>query len=457
VGVYDSSSPPQLKKSFGIVPTSSLTTTMTDYEFTIPDLYTIQAGDRIGVFYNGSPGGVYVMMDKVTTDSMFDGQNTQRVRYGTSWITYDVNEDLYMTLKQTKTSSGGNQPPVANGQSVSVNENSAVAITLAGSDPEGQPITFHLASQPLHGVLSLINPATRQVTYTPYNYYDGPDSFTFVTSDGNSDSAPATVSINVANTAAKTTSEAVFITTELNGHTVTGMRTWLYEDSVIINEGFTHVAFDVNNNQQYTVTIADFENYLFDHWVDTGSTDRTRTISINQDTAFLAAYKTATIAITPTSGSEGTLVTVTGTGFYDSSPVTIAYDGLAVGTTPPSVTTDPTGDFVATFAVPSWSNTGPNIVRATDGEGVSATAVFTDQSVQPQATLTVSSENMSGGAQSGFWTTLSQNGQVVATGFTPAQFEVSTNQQYTVTVSNYGQWVFDHWEDTGSTVNSMTV
>jgi hypothetical protein len=430
---------------------------MTDYEFVIPDLYTIQVNDRIGVFYNGSPGGVYVMMDKVTTDDMFDGQNTQRVRYGTSWITYDINEDLYMTLKQTKPASGGNQPPVANSQSVSVNENSSVAITLAGSDPEGQPITFHVASQPAHGVLSLVDPSTHRVTYTPYNYYDGPDSFTFVASDGSSDSAPATVSINVVNTATKTTSEAVFITTELNGHSVTGMRTWLYDDGVQINEGFTHIGFDVNNNQQYTVTIADFENYLFDHWVDTGSTDRTRTFSISEDAMFLAAYKTAIISLAPSSGSEGTLVTVTGTGFYDQSPVTISYNGLNVGTTPQSITTDASGNFVAAFAVPSWSNTGPNIVRATDGEGVSATATFTDESVQPQATLTISSENMSGGAQSGFWTTLSQNGQVVATGFTPAQFEVATNQQYTVTVSNYGQWVFDHWEDNGSTSQSRTV
>jgi hypothetical protein len=289
------------------------------------------------------------------------------------------------------------------------------------------------------------------VTYTPYSYYDGTDSFTFVTNDGSSDSAPATVSITVANTAAKNTSEAVLITTELNGHSVTGMRSWLYQNNVQINEGFTHVAFDVNNNQQYTVTIADFENYLFDHWVDTGSTDRTRNVSINDDTMFIAAYRTALISLAPSTGSEGTLVTVTGTGFYDSAPVTITYNGLAVSTAPPSITTNLTGDFVATFTVPSWSNTGPNIVRATDGEGISATAIFTDQSVQPQATLTISSQNMAGGAQSGFWTTLSQNGQTVATGFTPAQFEIATSQQYTVSVSNYGQWVFDHWADNGST------
>jgi hypothetical protein len=46
---------------------------------------------------------------------------------------------------------------------------------------------------------------------------------------------------------------------------------------------------------------------------------------------------------------------------------------------------------------------------------------------------------------------------VVDTGFTPAQFDLATGQQYVVTVSNYGQWVFDHWADNGSTSQSRTV
>jgi hypothetical protein len=285
VGVYDSSSPPQLKRSFGIVPTSSLPTAMTDMEFTIPDLYTIQAGDRIGLFYNGASGGVSVMMDKVTTDSMFDGQNTQRVRYGTSWITYDINEDLYMILRQTKSS------PAADSQSVSVNENSSRTITLSGSDPEGRPIAFHIINQPQHGVLSLVNQTSRTVTYTPYSYYDGPDSFTFVASDGAVDSAPATVSINVANTAADATSDLVVVTEQENGHSLTGMLIQLRQNNAVINSGNSHVAFQVNNGQTYAVTATSFQNFVFDHWKDTGSTSPTRSVNINQDTAVVAVYR----------------------------------------------------------------------------------------------------------------------------------------------------------------------
>ncbi len=261
---------------------------MTDMEFTIPDLYTIQAGDRIGVFYNGNSGGVLVMMDKVTSDSVFDGQNTQRVRYGTSWITSDLNEDLYMILRQTKPAPGG-EPPTASNQSISVNENSSRTITLSGSDPEGQPVTFHIASQPAHGVASLVNGS--QLNYRPYSFYNGPDSFTFVATDGINDSAPATVNINVANTASDTTSDIVVITESEDSHSITGMFIELRRNGAVVNSGNSHVDFQVNNGQTYSVTATSFQNFVFHHWKDTGSTNPTRSINISQDTGIVAVYR----------------------------------------------------------------------------------------------------------------------------------------------------------------------
>jgi hypothetical protein len=352
-------------------------------------------------------------------------------------------------------SNGSNPPPVANGQSVSLNENAARTITLTGSDPDGQALQFFIASAPLHGTLGLVNQAT--VRYTPYDYYDGPDSFSFVANDGNSDSSPATVNISVANTATKTTSRAVVITAELNGHSATGMYTTLAQGSTVVNAGYSHVGFDVNNSQQYTLTVSNFENFLFDHWVDTGSTNPSRTVSISKDTAFLAAYKTAAITLTPATGTVGTVVTVTGDGFDNAAPMDLTYNGIAVNTTPSSVTTDATGAFTATFTVPSWSVQGTNVVRATDSMGVSATATFADNATPPTSALTIRSQNMSGGTLTGFWTTLAQNGQTVATGFTPATFTLTSGQQYTTTVSSFGVWRFDHWADNGSTNSSRAV
>ena len=87
-----------------------------------------------------------------------------------------------------------NQAPVANPQSVTTDEDTAKAITLTGSDPDNNPLTYSVVTQPAHGALSGTAPA---LTYTPAANYSGPDSFTFKVNDGTVDSAPATVSITV--------------------------------------------------------------------------------------------------------------------------------------------------------------------------------------------------------------------------------------------------------------------
>ncbi len=85
-----------------------------------------------------------------------------------------------------------NDAPEANAQSVSVKENDSVAITLTGSDIDGDNLTFAVAAAPAHGTLNL---AGAVATYSPNLNYIGPDSFTFTVSDGMVSSAAATVSI----------------------------------------------------------------------------------------------------------------------------------------------------------------------------------------------------------------------------------------------------------------------
>jgi lysophospholipase L1-like esterase len=84
--------------------------------------------------------------------------------------------------------------PTANAQSVTTNEDTAKAITLTGSDPNGDPLTFSVVTNPAHGTLSGTAP---NLTYTPAANYNGPDSFTFKANDGTADSNIATVSITI--------------------------------------------------------------------------------------------------------------------------------------------------------------------------------------------------------------------------------------------------------------------
>ena len=90
-----------------------------------------------------------------------------------------------------------NQPPVANSQTLSVAQDTALKITLTGSDPEGASLTYTLLSQPAHGTLNPQPLTLNQYIYTPATDYNGPDSFTFKVNDGRLDSAPATVVIDV--------------------------------------------------------------------------------------------------------------------------------------------------------------------------------------------------------------------------------------------------------------------
>ncbi len=88
-----------------------------------------------------------------------------------------------------------NAMPTANSQSVSVDEDDSVLITLAGSDADSDPVTFEIQDQPTHGSLSAID--GNQVTYAPDPDYAGPDSFTFITRDMLDPSLAATVDITV--------------------------------------------------------------------------------------------------------------------------------------------------------------------------------------------------------------------------------------------------------------------
>lgn len=63
---------------------------------------------------------------------------------------------------------------------------------------------------------------------------------------------------------------------------------------------------------------------------------------------------------------------------------------------------------------------------------------------------------MSDNPLTGYYTTVYSGGTVVATGFTPFTFAGTAGTTYTVTVSDYGSHVFDHWGN-GNTTRARTV
>ncbi|HSB56383.1 MAG TPA: PQQ-dependent sugar dehydrogenase [Nitrosopumilaceae archaeon] len=102
IGVFNSDL--SVKKLFGTIDATTISTSLTNYQFQLPStnpLYTIQPGDIIGIKFTGSSnqGGVNLTVDRNSADP-FDGSNSYRVRYESSWKT-TLGDDMYMILEQT--------------------------------------------------------------------------------------------------------------------------------------------------------------------------------------------------------------------------------------------------------------------------------------------------------------------------------------------------------------------
>jgi len=90
---------------------------------------------------------------------------------------------------------GSNDRPVAEGISITTQEDTPVSIILAGSDSDGDPLSFHVLTEPSHGSL---RGTEAKMIYTPEKDFNGSDNFTYKVSDGSKESTAATVSIAVA-------------------------------------------------------------------------------------------------------------------------------------------------------------------------------------------------------------------------------------------------------------------
>lgn len=110
---------------------------------------------------------------------------------------YDMNMGMHCDGKYhmgDHNCASSNSTPIANAQSVTTDEDVNVAITLSGTDADGDSLSYTIITQPVNGILSGTAP---DLTYTPNANFNGGDSFTFVVNDGTADSVEATVTITV--------------------------------------------------------------------------------------------------------------------------------------------------------------------------------------------------------------------------------------------------------------------
>ena len=177
------------------------------------------------------------------------------------------------------------KPPVANDMSASTGEDTSINITLAGSDPEGESLTYAIVE---------VNNATVNLNgnvanYNPDANFNGTDTFTYYANDGTSDSNIATVTMTVSaedddpNTqnAAATTDEDVAVVLQLTAEEYDGDS---YSFGIISQPTNGSVSLDGVNatytpNQDYNGT----DSFTFEATDDTGRMMNvgTATITIN--------------------------------------------------------------------------------------------------------------------------------------------------------------------------------
>jgi len=100
-------------------------------------------------------------------------------------------ESLYIPL------SNFNNDLVASPQSLQINQNRPIEITLQTNSDIQNSLQVIIISSPLHGFLSKIDQNNGKVTYTPQMDYSGHDEFTFRITNGNTYSNTAKISIEI--------------------------------------------------------------------------------------------------------------------------------------------------------------------------------------------------------------------------------------------------------------------
>ena len=97
-----------------------------------------------------------------------------------------------------------NQMPTAVGQTITLAQGTSVAVTLAGTDPDGTPLHYTIVKPAIHGKFASTGADTNTVyttnnafTYTPDTGFSGSDTLLFKVSDGSLDSDFVAVTFGV--------------------------------------------------------------------------------------------------------------------------------------------------------------------------------------------------------------------------------------------------------------------
>jgi hypothetical protein len=248
-----------------------------------------------------------------------------------------------------------------------------------------------------------------------------------------------------------TTAEVTVQSEDLAGSPITGMWTEISAGGTVVNTGYTSLTYTADTDTQYEICVSDYQNLVFDHWED-GSTNSCRTITPTQNIALTASYKTDVDIVVNSANLAG--ASITGMWTEISAGGTLVNTGYTPLTYTAAANTQYrvcVSDYQNTV-FDHWEDGSTNNCRTiTPTQAVTLTAYY-----KTPVTIKVRSLSLNGSPINGIWTEISSGTNLVKTGYTTLSYTGNAGTQYTICMSNYQNYVFDHWAD-GSTDNCKII
>lgn len=254
--------------------------------------------------------------------------------------------------------------------------------------------------------------------------------------------------------------------TDSSGASIEGLWTEISTGGSVVNSGYTTLSYSAISGTQYSVCVSDYGNYVFNHWSD-GTTNSCKTVTPTQATTLIAIYQTGTAPPPPPTTYNISVQSVDLSGASISGLWTEISSGGALvnsGYTPLTYIATSGAQYsicvsnYASYVFDHWSDGSTNSCKTVTVTQDTPLKAFYKTSAPTPTTvsLKVRSLALDGSTITGLWTEISSGTKIVKSGYTTLTYSATSGTQYKVCMSNYQNFVFDHWGN-GSTNNCKTV